>query len=60
MSIEKLMGAIKQASMGAVEAGAPVAVRIGIVKSVSPLAVTVDQRLTLTSEFYSGPPPRCR
>lgn len=51
MSIEKLMGAIKQASMGAVEAGAPVAVRIGTVKSVSPLAVTVDQRLTLTSEF---------
>jgi len=51
MSIEKLMGAIKQASMGAMDASAPVAVRIGTVKSVSPLAVTVDQRLTLSSEF---------
>lgn len=51
MSIEKLVGAIKTASMGAVEAGAPVNVRIGTVKSVSPLAVTVDQRFTLTDEF---------
>ncbi|WP_276358401.1 DUF2577 domain-containing protein [Cohnella caldifontis] len=51
MSVEKLMGAIKQASMGAVEAGAPVSVRIGTVKSVSPLSVTVDQRFTLTAEF---------
>lgn len=55
MSVEKLMGAIKQASLGAMEAGSPVAIRIGTVKSVSPLEVTVDQRFTLTTEFLIMP-----
>ena len=55
MSVEKLMGVIKQASVGAMEAGAPVAVRIGMVKTVSPLAVVVDQRFTLTAEFLIIP-----
>jgi len=51
MSVEKLVGVIKQASMGAMEAGSPVQVRIGTVNSLSPLTVTVDQRFALTSEF---------
>ncbi len=55
MSIEKLVGAIKQASMGAMEAGSPVAVQIGTVKTTSPLSVTVDQRFTLTADFLILP-----
>jgi hypothetical protein len=55
MSIERLLGVMKQAGTGAVEAGNPVAVLYGEVEKESPLAVRVDQRFTLTSEFLVVP-----
>lgn len=51
MSVERLVKVIKQASVGAVGAGAPVQVCYGVVTSISPIEVLVDQRFTLTSEF---------
>lgn len=49
--VSKLVRAVKRASLEAAEAGKPAAVMSGIVQSVNPLSVVVEQRLTLTSEF---------
>lgn len=49
--VSKLVRAVKRASLEAAEAGKPAAVMSGVVQSVNPLSVTVEQRLTLTSEF---------
>lgn len=51
MSIERMIGAIKEAGKGAVNAGRPVEISIGTVTSVSPVSVILDQRLPLTSDF---------
>ncbi|MEC0232268.1 DUF2577 domain-containing protein [Paenibacillus alba] len=50
-----LVRALKQASVGAVEAGAPVAFVFGEVKQVNPLEVTVDQRFALDEDFLVIP-----
>lgn len=55
MSVERLLGVMKQAGAGAVEAGNPVAVLFGEVESVKPLAVRVDQRFTLPAAFLVVP-----
>lgn len=46
-----LIDAIKKISQGAEEASAPCNVLYGVVTSVSPLEITVEQKLKLTSEF---------
>jgi hypothetical protein len=55
MSMERLLGIMKQAGTGAVEAGNPVHVMFGVVETADPLAVRVDQRFTLTAEFLVIP-----
>lgn len=42
-----MLDVIKKAGVGAVEAGQPVQIQFGQVVSLEPLAVKVDQRLTL-------------
>jgi hypothetical protein len=42
-------------SLGAVEAGYPVALMVGTVTSINPLEVNVDQRLTLPEDFLLLP-----
>lgn len=46
-----LLGLIKQAGVGAVDASNPVAILYGNVTKVDPLEVYVHQRLTLTEDF---------
>lgn len=46
-----LLQVIKQAAMEAVEASEPSDFIFGTVKSTTPLIVTIDQKLELTSEF---------
>lgn len=46
---------IKQAGVGAVEAGKPVAIMFGSVVSTDPLEILVDQRLLLTGDFLLIP-----
>lgn len=46
-----LLQVIKQAAMEAVEASEPSDFIFGTVKSASPLAITIDQKLELTSDF---------
>ncbi|RXZ84909.1 DUF2577 domain-containing protein [Paenibacillaceae bacterium] len=53
--MEKLLGTIKQAGAGAVDAAGPVAIVFGVVEEASPLAVRVDQRFKLTREFLIVP-----
>jgi hypothetical protein len=55
MSVERLLNVMKQAGTGAVEAGNPVAILFGVVETADPLAVRVDQRFTLTAEFFVIP-----
>ncbi|MBB6670286.1 DUF2577 domain-containing protein [Cohnella nanjingensis] len=50
MSVERLVGTIKQVAAGVITAGAPVEVAFGIVTSTTPLVITVDQRLPLKKE----------
>ena len=46
-----LVDAIKKISQGAEEASAPCNVLYGIVTSINPLEITIEQKLKLTSEF---------
>lgn len=46
-----LVNLIRQASIGAIEAGQPVAVMFGTVTKTNPLEVNVEQRFTLTTDF---------
>ena len=46
-----MLDAIKQAAKEAVDASKPVCVESGIVISVNPLKVNVEQRLTLEADF---------
>lgn len=55
MSVERLLGVMKQAGVGAVGASNPVAVMFGEVETTDPLAVRVDQRFTLPAEFLIVP-----
>lgn len=50
-----LANLIRQASLGAIEAGQPVAVMFATVTKVDPLEVNVEQRFTLTSDFLIVP-----
>ncbi|BBH19835.1 phage protein [Paenibacillus baekrokdamisoli] len=50
-----LLGVIKKAGLGAVEAGQPITVQTGSVTKADPLEVTVDQRFTLTADFLIVP-----
>jgi len=50
-----LLNVIKNAGLQAVSATDPVSVFYGTVESIAPLAVKVDQRFTLTSEFLVIP-----
>lgn len=50
-----LLNLVKQAGAGAVEAGNPMAVMFGTVVKQSPLEINVDQRFTLTEEFFIIP-----
>lgn len=47
-----LLETIKRAGVGAVEAGKPVAVLFGTITKKNPLEVIVDQRFTLTEDFF--------
>jgi hypothetical protein len=47
----KALRIIKEASVKAVEQGAPVEVSFGVVKTVNPLVITVEQRLDVPAEF---------
>lgn len=51
----RLLELVKQAGVGAVEAGNPVSMLYGTVIQGSPLQVKVDQRITLTEEFLIVP-----
>ncbi|QGQ93957.1 DUF2577 domain-containing protein [Paenibacillus psychroresistens] len=51
----KLLNLIKQASIGAVEAGNPMNVQFGMVSSMNPLEVNLDQRFTLEEDFLIVP-----
>jgi len=46
-----LANLIRQASLGAIEAGQPVAVMFATVTKTDPLEVNVEQRFTLTTDF---------
>lgn len=46
---------VKQAGVGAVDAGNPVSVLFGTVVRSSPLEINVDQRFTLTADFLIVP-----
>lgn len=50
-----LVNLIRQASLGAIEAGQPVAVMFATVMKIDPLEVNVEQRFTLTSDFLIVP-----
>lgn len=50
-----ILDTIKKAGLGAVEAGNPVAILYGTVKSINPLEVIVDQRFPLTEDFLIVP-----
>ncbi|MEC0171422.1 DUF2577 domain-containing protein [Paenibacillus graminis] len=50
-----MLEAIKQAALGAMDAAGPVIVQLGIVTSVNPLKVMVDNRLELTEDFFIIP-----
>lgn len=50
-----LLNTIKRAGLGAVESANPVAIMMGKIKSVNPLEVAVDQRLTLSEDFLIVP-----
>ena len=50
-----LANLIRQASLGAIEAGQPVAVMFATVTKTDPLEVNVEQRFTLTSDFLIVP-----
>lgn len=50
-----LANLIRQASLGAIEAGQPVAVMFATVTKIDPLEVNVEQRFTLTSDFLIVP-----
>lgn len=50
-----LADVIKQISSGANQAGQPVAIMYGTVKSINPLVVNVDQRFDLTEDFLVIP-----
>lgn len=50
-----LLDTIKRAGVGAVEAGNPVAILYGSITQRIPLEVNVDQRFTLTEEFFVIP-----
>lgn len=47
-----MLEAIKQAALGAMDAAGPVIVQLGVVTSVNPLKVMVDNRLELTEDFF--------
>ncbi len=50
-----MLDVIKKASLGAVDAGQPVAVLFGTVVSVDPLEVSVDERFRLPEELLLVP-----
>lgn len=47
----KALRLIKEASVKAVEQGSPVEVLFGVVKTVNPLVITVEQRLDVPAKF---------
>lgn len=49
LSANTLIKAVKQAAVDAVQAQKPMAIVLGEVVSVSPLKISVDQKMTLTS-----------
>ncbi|WP_248930140.1 DUF2577 domain-containing protein [Paenibacillus hamazuiensis] len=51
----RLLEIIKQAGVGAVEAGNPVAIMFGTVTQTNPLEVSIDQRLILSEDFLVIP-----
>lgn len=51
----KLLNLIKHASLGALEAGNPLAIQFAIVTHIHPLEVNVDQRFTLEEDFLIVP-----
>lgn len=46
---------IKKAALGAMYASSPVNIEFGVVNSVNPLEVSIDQRKTFTKEFFVIP-----
>lgn len=50
-----MLDAIKRAAKDAVEAAGPVILQMGVVKSINPLEVTVDNRLELTEDILIVP-----
>nr|WP_090586370.1 MULTISPECIES: DUF2577 domain-containing protein [unclassified Paenibacillus] len=53
--MSQMLDVIKKASLGAVDAGQPVALLFGEVVSVSPLEVLVDERFRLPAESLLVP-----
>lgn len=51
----KLLNLIKHASLGALEAGNPLAIQFARVTHSNPLEVNVDQRFTLEEDFLIVP-----
>ncbi|MGG3278856.1 DUF2577 domain-containing protein [Paenibacillus solani] len=50
-----MLDIIKKAAMDALGSSNPVAIRIGTVESLSPLEISLDQRLTLSEAFLIVP-----
>lgn len=50
-----LVNLIKQASMGAYEAGNPVAILFGTVTKINPLEINIEQKKTLPEDFFIIP-----
>ena len=48
-----LLQVIKKAAIEAVEASKPMCYVYGTVKKINPIAISIDQKLTLTSEFLT-------
>lgn len=50
-----MLDVIKQAALDVIEASNPVAIQFGTVSSISPLEISVDQRLILSEAFLIVP-----
>lgn len=50
-----MLDIIKQAALDVIETSKPVAIQFGTVSTISPLEISVDQRLILTEAFLIVP-----
>jgi hypothetical protein len=55
LNVSKMVRLMKQASLGTMESGKPVAIQYATVTQINPLEVNVDQRFPLSEDFLIVP-----